>query len=104
MGSGMETLAKAKVNQSREGPHVRERDGIESLLRDSNFARSKVSGHAIGGDHYAKDNHQRCYCNPDQSKAAMQVHPPSSDQRGLRDQQNDPRSENRSVDVNKYVR
>jgi hypothetical protein len=34
----------------------------------------------------------------------MQVHPPSSDQRSLRDQQNDPRGENRPVDVNENVR
>jgi hypothetical protein len=81
MRSGMETLAKAKVNQSREGPHVGDGDGIEGLLRDSNVARSNVSGHAIGGDHYAKDNHQTCYCEPDQAQAAMQVHLPSSDQR-----------------------
>jgi hypothetical protein len=63
-----------------------------------------MSGHAIGGDHYAKDNHQTCYCEPDQAQAAMQVHPPSSDQRSLRDQQNDPRGENRPVDVNENVR
>jgi hypothetical protein len=63
-----------------------------------------VSSHAIGGHHYVKDNHQTCNWEPEQAEAAMQVHPPSSDQRSSRDQQNDQRGENRPVDVNEHVR
>jgi hypothetical protein len=58
MRSGIATLAKAKLNQSREGTHVGDGDGIEDPLRDSNVVMSHVSGHAIGGHHYAKDNHR----------------------------------------------
>lgn len=86
----MEPFAKAKVNQRREHRHVGDRYGIKGLFRHSNFAGSKVSGHAIGGHHQAEDDHQTCRNEPEQAQAAMQIHAAGGDQRGLRDQQNDP--------------
>jgi hypothetical protein len=62
-----------------------------------------VSSQRIGGYQQTQDHHQASQSEPEHSQTAMHIHATCCDHRCLHDQQNNPASEHRAVNVKEPV-